>query len=344
MLVSTIPWPEPVKQVEHLSSTGCQIFYRRPPALSSRIARKILRRTSYIDEHVRCLTRGVDLVLISYSAYFQALPWIDAVRIANVPYAIVVQGASEMPWPTDEEAEKLALGFENAACAYFVSEANRKLFRRQLGVPLQKSRVIRNPFRVRYDARVPWPELPPDRLSLACVARLDVAQKGQDLLIEVLALPHWRRRDIHVALVGDGPNERSVRRMVQMEELSKIEVAGYVDDIEGLWAKHHALVLPSRFEGMPIALVEAMLCGRAAIVTDVAGHRDLVHDGVNGFLAKAPTVEFIDEAMNRAWENRGRLREMGEAAAADVRKWVSADPVAEFVRDLTVLVGNSHPA
>jgi glycosyltransferase involved in cell wall biosynthesis len=95
---------------------------------------------------------------------------------------------------------------------------------------------------------------------------------------------------------------------------------------------------------MPLVLVEAMLCGRPAIVTDVAGARELVRDGVNGFLAKAPTVELLDEAMNRAWENRHRLKEMGEQAAIDVRKFVSPDPVEDFVRELLALVDSPCPA
>jgi hypothetical protein len=42
--------------------------------------------------------------------------------------------------------------------------------------------------------------------------------------------------------------------------------------------------------------------------------------------------------MNRAWESRGKLREMGERAAVDVRQWVSADPAEDFVRELEALV------
>jgi glycosyltransferase involved in cell wall biosynthesis len=190
---------------------------------------------------------------------------------------------------------------------------------------------------VRYDVQPSWPQQRADRLSFACVARLDVIQKGQDLLIDVLSLPHWRNRNVRVVLAGKGPNERSLRRLAEMRKLASIEFAGFVDDIEHLWSQHHALLLPSRFEGMPIALVEAMLCGRAAVVTDVAGNRELVRDGENGFVAKAPTVELLDEAMNRAWENRDRLREMGERAANDVRQWVGADPVEDLVQDLTVL-------
>jgi hypothetical protein len=66
--------------------------------------------------------------------------------------------------------------------------------------------------------------------------------------------------------------------------------------------------------------VEAMLCGRTGIVTYVGGSLEPTHDGVNGILAKAPTVELLDEAMNRAWMARDQLRVMGERAASDVRK------------------------
>ena len=129
--------------------------------------------------------------------------------------------------------------------------------------------------------------------------------------------------------------------MAKELDLPNVEFAGFVEDIEQLWKRYHALVLPSRFEGMPLSLVEAMLCGRPSIVTDVAGHRELVRDNVNGFLAKAPTVELLNEAMNRAWENRVRLKQMGETAAADVRQWVSHDPTGDFVRELESLVNGS---
>jgi glycosyltransferase involved in cell wall biosynthesis len=93
---------------------------------------------------------------------------------------------------------------------------------------------------------------------------------------------------------------------------------------------------------MPLTLVEAMLCARASIVTDVGGNRELVRDGVNGFLAKAPTVELLDEAMNRAWENRHCLKQIGVRAASDVRQWVCSDPGEGFARELTALVKGSN--
>jgi glycosyltransferase involved in cell wall biosynthesis len=264
----------------------------------------------------------------------------EAARAAGCNYVVIAQGAAEQRWPRDDDAERLATGYENATAAYFVSQANIDLCRRQFGSPLRNATVVRNPFNVRYDARPAWPSDASEGLFLASVARFDVSQKGQDLLLQALALPHWRERKIRVSLVGTGIHERGLRRIVEQQKLTSVEFAGFSNDIEEVWSKHHALVLASRYEGMPLALVEAMLCGRACIVTDVAGHAALVRDGVNGFLAKAPTVGCLDEAMNRAWENRNRLEEMGLSAARDVRQFVSADPVGNFVGELEALIAS----
>ena len=335
--VSVKGWDKPVKRVERLRSVGCQVFTRPTPSLLRRAARNFFPGRDYA-RHVRKLGAGADLIIVAQGINIDGLHWMEALQSNGHRYAVIVQTAAELWWPDDDHAERLARGYEGACAAYFVSEANLALSRRQFNTPLLRARVIRNPFNVRYDARPPWPTDPADGLSLACVGRLDVVQKSQDLLIEVLSLPRWRDRNVRLSLFGQGVNERGLRRMVDSLKLTNVEFAGFVEGVEQVWSKHHALVLPSRHEGMPLALVEAMLCGRPAIVTDVAGHRELVRDGINGFLAKAPTVELLDEAMNRAWDSRTKLKAMGDRAAIDVRQWVSADPVEEFVRELDGLV------
>ena len=336
--VSAMEWDRPVKQIEHLRSVGCRIFLRRRRSLSERMKRRFLMRNKFELHHMRQIGAGTDLVVISQGGNFDGLPWMEAAQAQGLKYAVISESANEQWWPNDSAAERLAAGYEAACAAFFVSEANLALSRRQFVTPLTRSRVIRNPFNVRYDARPAWPGNAQENLFLACVARLDPFQKGQDLLLEVLDQPRWRARNVHVTFVGTGQNERALRKLAKELNLPQIEFAGFVEDIEQLWKRYHALVLPSRFEGMPLSLVEAMLCSRPSIVTDVAGHRELVRDGVNGFIAKAPTVELLDEAMNRAWENRKRLKEMGETAAGDVRQWVSPDPTGDFVRELESLV------
>jgi glycosyltransferase involved in cell wall biosynthesis len=339
--VSVKGWGEPVKQVEHLRSIGCQVFCRPHPSLPERIRRRVLLPKGYEGYHLRQTAEAADLVVISQGGNFDGLSWMEAARAQGLKYAVISESANEQWWPDDSAAERLAAGYEAACAAFFVSEANLVLSRRQFVTPLTRGRVIRNPFNVRYDARPAWPGDSSERLSLACVARLDPFQKGQDLLLEVLAQAHWRARNVHVTFVGTGQNERALPQMAKTLDLSRVAFAGFVEDIEQLWARYHALVLPSRFEGMPLSVVEAMLCGRPCIATDVGGNRELIRDGINGFLAKAPTVELLDEAMNRAWGNRHCLREMGEAAARDVRQWVSSDPTGDFVRELDSLVNGA---
>ena len=335
--VSVKDWGVAIKQFEHLRATGCRIFRRPVPSLIRRATRKLPPWREYALRHVKKIGASADLVVISQGKNMDGLVWTEAARACGFKYAVIVQTAAESWWPDDGMAERLAESYEGASAVYFVSAANLELNRRQLATPLGRARVVRNPFNVRYDARPAWPSSDSGVLSLACVGRLDVAQKSQDLLIAVLDIPHWRSRNVRLSLVGSGVNERGLRRMVENAKLTSVQFGGFADDVEKVWSSHHALILPSRYEGMPLALVEAMLCGRPAIVTDVAGHRELVRDGVNGFFAKAPTVELLDEAMNRAWENRHRLREMGEQAAIDVRKFVPPDPVEDFVRELTAL-------
>ena len=336
--VSVKHWEPPVREIEHLRSVGCQISYRPIPTLPIRIKRRLFFRNGYLWHHLKEVGNGTDLIVISQGNNYSGLDWMEAAQSLGLKYVVISQLANEQWWPADDVAERLAACYEAACAAYFVSDANLKLTRRQLVSPLGRARVIRNPFNVRYDALPSWPSDSLQELRLACVARLDLFQKGQDLVTQVLDRQRWRTRNVRITFAGTGQHQRILQRTVAALKLQGIEFPGFVGNIEHLWSQHHALLLPSRFEGMPLALIEAMLCGRPCIVTDVAGHSELVRDGINGFLAKAPTIDFVDEAMNRAWENRHRLKQMGEAAARDVRQWVSPDPTSDFVRELDELV------
>jgi glycosyltransferase involved in cell wall biosynthesis len=94
------------------------------------------------------------------------------------------------------------------------------------------------------------------------------------------------------------------------------------------------LVLPSRYEGQPIVSVEAMLSYRIAITTNVGRNPDLIQDGVDGFIAEACSLESFEAALERAWQNRHRLQEMGIAAGEKIRKIVPACPEASFANRL----------
>lgn len=332
--VSVKDWGGPLPQVERLRRAGCQISYRRSEGFLARQVRKILPRPGLAPLHIRSIGEEVDLVVISQGANTDGLHWMEAAHSAGLKYAVVSHGAAEQFWPDDDKADRLVRAYDNALAAYFVSQGNIDLSARQFGGKVRNAKIVRSPFNVRYDADPAWPVNPSAEMRLACVGRLDAAQKGQDLVLEVLSLAHWRERGVRLSLIGVGANERCLQRNARNLGLNNIEFLGYQTDIEGVWAQHHVLVLASRYEGLPLAVIEAMMCGRPCIVTDVAGNRELIRDGINGFIAGAATVRLLDEAMNRSWENRGRLREMGEQARKDVREFVPADPAEDFAVEI----------
>jgi glycosyltransferase involved in cell wall biosynthesis len=337
--VSVKGWGKPVPQIEHLRSVGCQIFYRDysiPPFFTRQIHR-LFPRPEYKLAHVRAAGKSVDLVVISQGSNDDGLPLIEAVKATGHKYVIVAQSAVVYWWPNDDFSARLASVYEGARATYFVSRANLELSRYQFCSQLLNAKVVRNPFNVRYDVNLPWPAGSVD-LALAFIGRLDIISKGLDLLLQAVGRTHWRNRNVQVSIYGKGPHERGLRKMAENLKLDKVNFNGQADSIEDVWNENHALVLPSRFEGMPLVVVEAMLCGRPCIATNVGGNAELIRDGVNGFLAPAATVDFVDEAMTRAWEQRERLRDMGGVAAVDVRQWVGSDPGADFARELEGLL------
>ena len=316
-------WAEPAKQVLALQSGGCEIEWRRPYSRLKRIAKRLgVGRKDWLDR-IR-----PNLVVIS-GDHLSSQHWAQQCRNRNIPYVLIVQAAYEYWWPEDEQALEVAANYEEAAGAFFVSEGNRNLMRVQLATPLKNAKVISNPFNVSYDAAPTWPQ-ETESFHLACVGRLEPLHKGQDIIFDVLRGEKWQERPIHVTLFGDGRNRQSLQRLKQMYALENVTFGGFSTDVEEIWRRHHALILPSRYEGLPLALVEAMLCGRLVITTDVAGNAELLEEGVTGFIAQAPTKGCLDDAMERAWDSRARWQQMGQAAGIRVRQKVPRDPAGVF--------------
>jgi glycosyltransferase involved in cell wall biosynthesis len=81
-------------------------------------------------------------------------------------------------------------------------------------------------------------------------------------------------------------------------------------------------------------MVEAMLCARPVLATDIAGHREIIEDGVTGFLADAPTAASISAALERFWERREDAEAIGKAGALRIRQTVPPDPIRVFSEKL----------
>lgn len=281
-----------------------------------------------------------DLVVISqgqaYDGCFPvALP--EVCRMARIPYALICQKAAGIHWPDDALRELYRQAYREAAATYFVSEHNRHTVECQLAMPVPRAEVVRNPYMVRAPQPLPWPETSPGIWRLACVARMWPLEKSQDVVLNVLALPKWRGRPVEVSFYGEGPMSKGIEEMSRWLNLTNVRFPGFTDPVE-IWRSHHALILPSRAEGLPLAQVEAMMCGRPVIVADAGGTAEVMHDGEHGFLANAPTVAAVDDALERAWQRRSEWPALGLAAAGHIRTLFSPDPCEDFANRLQALL------
>jgi glycosyltransferase involved in cell wall biosynthesis len=121
-------------------------------------------------------------------------------------------------------------------------------------------------------------------------------------------------------------------------QVDNVLFGGFSQNIQAVWSKHHALILPSQYEGCPLAVVEAMLCDRPCIVTDVGGNSELIQDGVSGFIAPATTVSIVEKTLDLAWERRHEWKDMGKNAGLRIREIIPSDPVAYFIDELRSLI------
>ncbi len=314
-------WPELRPQVEALRAAGVRVWERRwnPPALPLRILQRLhlLPQPGPQAEVAKWLDEvRPELVCISDGAVVSDIGCAALCQDRGIPFVQLSQANAELFWPSEALAAECRRVLIHARRFFFVSEANRRLFEDQVGMRFENAEVVRNPFKVSYQASVlprPWDE--GGEIRLACVARLEPVAKGQDILIRVLSREKWRRRPLGIRFYGEGPYREGLERMARMHGVKdRVEFVGQVSDIEGVWRENDGLILASRLEGLPLALVEAALCGRMGIGTAVGGIGELIVEGETGFLAEAATDDLLDAAMERAWARRAEWGKMGMRA------------------------------
>lgn len=136
--------------------------------------------------------------------------------------------------------------------------------------------------------------LDPERPTAAVIGLL-YAAKGQDLALRALA--HHACADLQLVVAGPGDRREVDSLVSELGLADRVRVTGPRRDVPALLAAIDFLVLPSRWEGMPYIVMEAMASGLPVLATPVDGARDLVVHGETGLFAGAVGVEALREGM-----------------------------------------------
>jgi glycosyltransferase involved in cell wall biosynthesis len=343
---SFLQWQSPDKHALDLANRGIDVAFRSRHYVPLKGAlRKFLGQDLLaLDVEKLVARRTPALVVLSDGGPYPPVALLELCVVRRLPFVTIGQANFEGWWPTDDVAERYRMALPKALRCFFVSRANYRLVARQIGSELPNVEVIWNPFNVAFDVSLPFPFYSDEQgLLLACVGRLHPPSKGQDILLEALASPAWISRNWRLRFYGEGEMRDSLDRMSRQLGISNRVVFAGHRSVEEIWTENQVLVMPSRYEGLPLAIVEALLCGRTVVATDVAGNSEVISNDV-GFLAKAPTVPALLEALERLWVKRMQVEEIGRAAAMRIRKVVPSDPIEVFSRRLRQLAGlEQHP-
>ncbi len=180
--------------------------------------------------------------------------------------------------------------------------------------------VVRNAVRAPAAAPMPISEQAP----LLCIGRL-VPQKGFDMAIEAFALVASRYPWARLKIVGTGPDRDDLAALsARLGVDERVHLVGRVepDEIPGLLAGSRALVMPSRYEGLPLVALEAAWCERPVVAMAGPGLGEAVVDGTTGLLVPPGDVPALAEALADVLDSQERAATLGRAARLRMeREW-----------------------
>lgn len=161
-------------------------------------------------------------------------------------------------------------------------------------------------------------------------------RKGTPELVEALARPELRRRDWRATLAGNGP-VAEFREQVRALGLSgRIAVPGWqsADQVAALLAEADIFVLPSRQEGLPVAILEAMAGGVAMIATPVGAIGDAITHGETGLLVPPGDVDALARAVASLVDDPAQRARLARAARERFEAMFTIDRTADAVAAL----------
>jgi glycosyltransferase involved in cell wall biosynthesis len=161
------------------------------------------------------------------------------------------------------------------------------------------------------------------------VGRLDIV-KGHELLLDAASLTRQQGHDAAYLIVGEGVESENLRRRaLDLGLADRVFFAGYQADVRKFVSIMDVFVQPSRREGTPMALLEAMAMQKAVVATPVGGVPFVVNSGTNGILLSSRTPGRLAQALSQLLGDRALRSRLGKTAALHVQREYSARSMAQ---------------
>ncbi|MEW6234933.1 MAG: glycosyltransferase family 4 protein [Candidatus Omnitrophota bacterium] len=218
-------------------------------------------------------------------------------------------------------------------------QAEDRCFVVENGIPLRETSLER-----KEEDRRRWREefsIPPGAFLIGTVARLQW-QKGIGRLIQAFAQLEESGSPLYLLIVGDGPDRIELMQLADKTGAgARCLFTGHRADAAEAYDAFDLFVLPSLWEGLPLTVLEAWDAGTVVTATDVLGTRELIENGVTGFLAHN-SAEGICSAMQRAMQSQQEFPRLRENAKRTLREQYGAERMAQRTIEVYRLAAGKH--
>lgn len=207
------------------------------------------------------------------------------------------------------------------------SEAVKNYYIEKIGVSKEKITVIPNGVDVSYYENIPKDGdlrkelgINPREIVIACVANLHI-NKGHKYLLEAFEDVYKEKKNLKLLLVGDGDNRENLKKQTK-NYLSKNNILflGKRSDVPQLLKIADIFILPTLFEGMSNAILEAMASGLPIITTNIPENRELLQNNKTGILISPKNSHKISQSINFLIDSPGLAKKLGETARIEVKQ------------------------
>jgi glycosyltransferase involved in cell wall biosynthesis len=157
---------------------------------------------------------------------------------------------------------------------------------------------------------LPPPDRPPGQMTVGSIGRLD-AMKAHDLLLQAIA----QVEGVRLVILGEGDQRAALETLaIELGVRDRLSLVGWVDDPQSYLAEFDVVALPSRSEGFPLVMVEAMLAARPIVATRVGSIPEAVIDNKTGILIEKNDVAGLAIALRQLRDNPLQRIQLGKQA------------------------------
>ena len=247
-------------------------------------------------------------------------------KVGKIPIIVADRNDPQQEYKSIIDKILMNILYKKADGFVFQTKEQQDFFKQNIK---ENSTIIYNPIKDEFTKDSNEKNIKKDKVIIS-VGRL-TAQKNQKILIDAFAKISQKYQDYRLKIFGVGELEEELKKHIKILNLEdKIKLCGVSDNIKNELQKSEIFVMPSDYEGMPNALIEAMAVGLPVIATDCpcGGPRELIKNNVNGILVRLNDIEEIRKNIELLIENKELAIHLGNEAKK-IRKILNVDTIVE---------------